>query len=435
MIAHTGVLDALVAAVHDALEVEMTSRAADGQPPLPRAAKEALADAVLRRQFEAMDAQGMAEGRRRLTADEEASLAERVIAQVIGLGPIEMLLADPTVEEIVATRFDLVFAYRSDGSMRQVHERLWRSEAELDQWLSHLARTAGRTERQFNSQVPLLVMRLGDGLRLAATRDVSQNVSFAIRRNTLGKVTLADLVGLQMMPAVVADLLEACMRSSEIRIVFSGPTGSGKSTAIRACLSALEPTARVVIIEDTAELDFFDAASRPNVESWEERLPNNEGEGAITQGQQVKHALRYRPDWLVCGEVRDSDAAVPMLKAMTHGQSSLTTVHAATAQGALDKLALYLGTGEDRLPPEVAHNQLYQAVDFVVHLDRLPDGRRVVQEVIEVAGFDGKRCTTNTIVQTEDDGSVRTMQRLEQRHLRALRRAGFDEAALGGGWR
>jgi Flp pilus assembly CpaF family ATPase len=264
---------------------------------------------------------------------------------------------------------------------------------------------------------------------------VSQNVSFAIRRNTLGKVTLADLVGLQMMPAVVADLLEACMRSSEIRIVFSGPTGSGKSTAIRACLSALDPTARVVIIEDTAELDFFDAASRPNVESWEERLPNNEGEGAITQGQQVKHALRYRPDWLVCGEVRDSDAAVPMLKAMTHGQSSLTTVHAATAQGALDKLALYLGTGEDRLPPEVAHNQLYQAVDFVVHLDRLPDGRRVVQEVIEVAGFDGKRCTTNTIVQTEDDGSVRTMQRLEQRHLRALRRAGFDEAALGGGWR
>ncbi len=435
MIAHTGVLDALAAAVRDALEVEMTSRAADGEPPLPRAAKEALADAVLRRQFEAMDAQGMAEGRRRLTADEEASLAERVIAQVIGLGPIEMLLADPTVEEIVATRFDLVFAYCSHGSMRQVHERLWRSEAELDQWLSHLARTAGRTERQFNSQVPLLVMRLGDGLRLAATRDVSQHVSFAIRRNTLGKVTLADLVGLQMMPAVVADLLEACMRSSEIRIVFSGPTGSGKSTAIRACLSALEPTARVVIIEDTAELDFFDAASRPNVESWEERLPNNEGEGAITQGQQVKHALRYRPDWLVCGEVRDSDAAVPMLKAMTHGQSSLTTVHAATAQGALDKLALYLGTGEDRLPPEVAHNQLYQAVDFVVHLDRLPDGRRVVQEVIEVAGFDGKRCTTNTIVQTEDDGSVRTMQRLEQRHLRALRRAGFDEAALGGGWR
>jgi Flp pilus assembly CpaF family ATPase len=433
--AEAALVERLTLAVQDALERESTSRSADGQAQLPRAAKEALAVEVLQRQFEMIDAEGMATGRARLSSADEASLSERVIARAIGLGPIEVLLADATVEEIVATRFDLVFAYRSDGSMRQVYERLWRSEAELDAWLAHLARTAGRTERQFNSQVPMLVMRLGDGLRLAATRDVSQHVSFAIRRNTLGKVTLADLVGLQMMPVAVADLLEACMRSTEIRIVFSGPTGSGKSTAIRACLSALEPTTRVVIIEDTAELDFFDSVARPNVESWEERLPNNEGEGAITQGQQVKHALRYRPDWLVCGEVRDSDAAVPMLKAMTHGQSSLTTVHAATAQGALDKLALYLGTGEDRLPPEVAHNQLYQAVDFVVHLDRLPDGRRVVQEVIEVAGFDGKRCTTNTIVQTEDDGTVRTMQRLEQRHLRALRRAGFDESALGGGWR
>ena len=226
------------------------------------------------------------------------------------------------------------------------------------------------------------------------------------------------------------------MRSSEIRIVFSGPTGSGKSTAIRACLSALEPTARVVIIEDTAELDFFDAASRPNVESWEERLPNNEGEGGITQGQHVKHALRYRPDWLVCGEVRDSDAAVPMLKAMTHGQSSLTTVHAATAQGALDKLALYLGTGEDRLPPEVAHNQLRQAIDFVIHLDRGSDGRRVIVEVTEIAGFDGRRCTTNSIVTRDPTtGETTTLNRLEQHHRERLRRAGFDDTVLGGGFR
>lgn len=425
----------LTKAVQDAIEREATGRAAAGRPSLPAAAKEALADAVLRQQMQSIDGEMMGAGRQRLSAQEEAALIERVLASAIGLGPIEILLADPSVEEVVATRHDLVFVYRSDGSKELVDERLWASELELDNWLAHLARTAGRTERQFNSQVPLLVMRLGDGLRLAATRDVSQHVSFAIRRNTLGKVTLADLVGLGMMPGPVAELLEACMRSREIRIVFSGPTGSGKSTAVRACLSMLDPMARVVIIEDTAELDFFDPVARPNVESWEERLPNNEGEGAITQGQQVKHALRYRPDWLVCGEVRDSDAAVPMLKAMTHGQSSLTTVHAATAAGALEKLALYLGTGEDRLPPEVAHNQLYQAIDFVVHLDRLPDGRRVVQEVLEVAGFDGTRCTTNTIAQTADDGSVHTMQRLEHRHLRALRQAGFDESVLGGAWR
>jgi pilus assembly protein CpaF len=345
------------------------------------------------------------------------------------------LLADPTVEEVVATRFDLIFVYRSDGTMEQIEERLWSSETEMSSWLSHLARTAGRTERQFNPQAPLLVMRLGDGLRLAATRDVSKHVSFSLRRNTLGKVTLADLVGLGMLTEPVAEMFRACMASAEIRIVCSGPTGSGKTTMLRANLGELRPTDRVVIIEDTAEIDLFDPVLHPNVESWETRLANNEGQGAITQGEQVKHALRYRPDWLVCGEVRDSDAAVPMLKAMTHGQSSLTTVHAASAIGALDKLALYLGTGEDKLPPDVAHNQLHQAIDFVVHLERGVDGRRRVTEVIEVAGFDGHRCTTNTVMELDDLGQPRTLRRLEERHARQLSRAGFDDAMLGGAFR
>lgn len=428
-------LSTLSRAVQDALERDATARVQSARPALHREGQEALADAVLRSELQRIDRERLGTGAARLDADAEQAIIDRVLALVVGLGPVELLLRDPRVEEVVATRYDLVFVYRSDGTIEQVTERLWASEAELDSWLAHVARTAGRTERQFNAQAPLLVMRLGEGLRLAATREVSQHVSFALRRNTLGRVSLADLERLGMLPPVVAELLRACMRASEIRIVFSGPTGSGKSTLVRACLGELPGLARVVIVEDTAELDLFDPVSRPNVESWEERLANNEGEGAITQGQQVKHALRYRPDWLVCGEVRDSDAAVPMLKAMTHGQSSLTTVHAATALGALDKLALYLGTGEDRLPPEVAHGQLHQAVDFVVHVDRRSDGRRLVTEVLEVAGFDSRRCTTNTIAALDASGSVATMQRLEDRHVRMLDRAGFDAALLGGGWR
>jgi pilus assembly protein CpaF len=424
----------LTRAVQEALVAEATSRVQVGKPPLTRAGQEALADSVMRERLQRIDADRLSSGRGMLDERTERQLVERVMALSVGLGPIELLLADQSVEEIVATRFDLVFVYRSDGTIEQVDERLWASEVEMAAWLSHLARTAGRTERQFNAQAPMLVMRLGDGLRLAATRDVSKHVTFALRRNTLGKVTLADLVGLKMLTPVVADLLRACMRSPEIRIVFSGPTGSGKTTLVRACLGELPAHARVVVIEDTAELDLFDPVLHPNVESWEARLANNEGEGAITQGQQVKHALRYRPDWLVCGEVRDSDAAVPMLKAMTHGQSSLTTVHSASAVGALDKLALYLGTGEDRLPPEVAHSQLHQAVDFVVHLDRGSDGRRVLTEVVEVAGFDGQRCTTNTIATQSDNGPV-TLRRLDTRHVRLLSRAGFDDAQLGEGLR
>jgi pilus assembly protein CpaF len=426
----------LTNAVQNALVEEATARMRAGRPMLERAAQEVLADKVLRAELQRIDADRLAAGASRLTADEERALCERVVAVSVGLGPIEWLLADETVEDIIATRFDLVWVYRRDGTVDLMEERLWASQTEMEAWLAHLARTAGRTERMFNSQVPLLVMRIGEWLRLAATRDVAKNVAFALRRNTLGKVNVTDLVGLDTFPQVVADLLTACMVSTEMRFVFAGPTGSGKTTCVRACLDVLEPRVRVVIIEDTAELDFFDPVLHPNVESWEARLPNNEGEGEITQGQLVKHSNRVRPDWLVYGEVRDADGAVPMLKSMTHGQSALTTVHSATAVGALDKLALYLGTGEDRLPPHVAHQQLSQAIDFVVHLDRLPNGRRVMTELIEVAGFDGSRCTTNTIaVLDRASGEFSTLNRLTDHHRQALQRAGFDASALGGGLR
>ena len=429
-------LSRLTLSVQDALVAEATARVHAGRGALDRVGQSALADKVVRNELEHIDHERMNAGQPRLDTAVERALAERVLALTAGLGPVELLLADPSVEEIVATRFDLVFVYRRDGTVTELDERLWATEAELVAWLSHLARTAGRTERQFNAQAPMLVLRLGEGLRLAACREVSAHVSFALRRNTMGKVTLADLAGMGMLPPVVAELLAACMRAPEVRLVVSGPTGAGKSTLLRACLAELDRLTRVVIIEDTAELDVFDTSTHPNVESWEARLANNEGEGAIDPGEQVKHALRYRPDWLVFGEVRDSDAAVPMVKAMTHGQAALTTVHAASAEGALDKLALYLGTGDDRLPPEVAHNQLHLALDFVVHVDRLRDGRRVLVEILEVAGFDGRRCTLNTIVERDRmTGQWSTMNRLTAAHAHVLADAGFDPVRLGGGFR
>ncbi len=426
----------LTGAVQDALVAEATERVSAGRPPLDRGSQSALADKVLRDELQRVDHERLSTGIARLDAATEQVLSERVLALSVGLGPVELLLADPSVEEVVATRFDLVFVYRSDGTVEEIIDRLWSSEGELVAWLAHLARTAGRTERQFNAQAPMLVMRLGEGLRLAACREVSAHVSFALRRNTKGKVTLADLVGLGMLPQVLAEFLAACLRAPEIRLVVSGATGAGKTTLLRACLGELERLARVVIIEDTAELDVFDPVAHPNIESWEARLANSEGEGGIDVGEQVKHALRYRPDWLVFGEVRDSDAAVPMVKAMTHGQAAMTTVHAPSAEGALDKLALYLGTGEDRLPPDVAHNQLRQALDVVVHVDRLVDGRRVVAEMVEVAGFDGHRCTLNRIAERDRvGGGWTTMNRLTAAHADALARVGFDPHSLGGGFR
>lgn len=428
----SALLERLARHVADVLEGETTRRSASNMPALADEAQEALATKALRDELQRIDTERLARSLNRLTPAEEQALVDRTLARVLGLGPVEHLLADPSVEEITAARWDLVFVYRSDGSVRLLSERLWSSEAEMAGWLAHLARTKGRTERQFNPQSPLLVMRLGDGLRLAAHRDVAQHVGFALRRNTLGRVTLDRLGSLGMMPPEIVSLLRAVVRSKEIRIVFAGATSSGKSTTARACLAELDPLAHVIIIEDTAELDLFDESRHPNVESWEQREANAEGQGGLTQGQLVTHALRARPDWLVCGEVRDSDAAVPMIKAMTQGQASLTTVHAPSAVAALDKLALYLGTGEDRLPIEIAHHQLSLAVDLIVHLTHLADGSRVVTEVVEVAGFDGQRCSTNSLYRNDPSTGAIGYARVSQPLAAKLGRAGFDARTLAG---
>jgi Flp pilus assembly CpaF family ATPase len=278
-------------------------------------------------------------------------------------------------------------------------------------------------------------MRIGRGLRLAAQRDVSENVSFTLRRNTLGKVMMADLVGLNMFPPMLGDLFTAMGSAPEMRIAIGGATGAGKTTLSRAILNEQPPERRIVIIEDTAELDLFDEALHPNVESWEQREPNSEGEGAVTVGELVKHGLRNRPDLLIVGEVRGADAAIPMLEAMTHGQASLTTVHADDALGVLRKLALFLGKGADAMSRESAHDNLSQALDFVIHVDRGRDGGRFVSEVIEVAGFDGTQVTTNTIYQFDHDGGERAMHRMSESHVRKLRRVGFDPDRLGSAWR
>ena len=396
---HDALIVRLAAAVADALEAEVTRRADRMLDPLDEHGREALAVSVLGDELQALDTQRLARGAARLTPDVERAIVDRVLATVVGLGPIEQILADSTVEEITASRWDKVHVYRSDGTVELLSDRLWGSERELSAWLAHLARTKGRTERQFNARSPLVVMRLGHGLRLAAHRDVSQHVGFALRRNTLGRSTLDHLARHGTMPGEIVDLLRAVVRCGDLRLVIAGATASGKSTLARALLTELDPLTHVIVVEDTAELDLFDEHRHPNVESWEQREPNVEGRGAITQGELVTHALRARPDWLVCGEVRDADAAVPMIKAMTLGQASLTTVHAPSAVAALDKLALYLGTGPDRLSMVTAHQQLSIAVDLIVHLAQLDDGRRVVTEIVEVAGFDGDRCATNRLYQ------------------------------------
>lgn len=424
--------DDVTAAVRTQLLATTQARTEQGQRPLSRNARAALVRKILDDVFRD---EMIARHRRGQTAwnpKEEAEIASLVISELSGLGPIDIALADPTVEEIVATRHDWWLTYHSDGRRQERPDFAFGSDREMRDWLAHLARTMGRTERQFNPQHPLLVMRVGEGLRLAATCEVSQSTTFTLRRNTLGRVALHELIDRGMFPAVIGELLQAIVRAPEARLVVVGATGAGKTTLSRALLNGLDRHVRLLVIEDTAEMDLYDPDEHPNVESWEAREANSEGEGEVSLADLVKHGLRYRPDLLILGETRDADAAVPMLKAMTHGQASLTTVHAESARDGLDKLALLLSTGAgSSMSLEKARFQLTRAVDFVVHVDRGDSGQRFVTELLEVSGFENDQILTNPIFQSSGPGQVDSIRPVHAR-VRKLIRGGFDPAQLVG---
>ena len=356
-----------------------------------------------------------------------------VIAATCGLAQADLILADPTVEEIVFPRFDQGFTYHSDGICRRTTVR-FDSDAAMRGWLSYLAATKGGTGRSFNAQQPLLVLQLGEGLRLAATCEVSEHTSFTLRRNTMGRVEISRLVELGMFPEMVGDLLRALTLAPEMRVVVVGATAAGKTTLVRAMLNELPPYVRVGIVEDTREIGLRDDVEHPNVESFEVREANSQGEGAVSMGDLVKHLFRYRVDKLIVGEVRGADAAVPMLHAMTNGMSSLTTTHEHTARGGLDKLAEMLAQGTATtagMDLGLAKVQVARAVDVAIHVDRGRGGRRFLSEIVEVSGHEGDQILTQQIYAADHAGEQTAWNRVSSPVVTdKLRRAGFADTRV-----
>lgn len=422
----------LTTAVREQLSFEATRRSTGDQTKMSDQERKALAMSVLKRELTALDQRQIAADRSRLSKPDETALVAEVMAAATGLGQIELLLADPTVEEVVFTKYDCGFTYHSDGSVRRVEMR-WPSDAAMREWLAFLANTKGGTGRSFNAQQPLLVLQIGEGLRLAATCEVSDHTTFALRRNTMGRVTLDDLVGRGMFPMQVAQLLRGLIRAPEMRIVVVGATAAGKTTLVRAMLNELDPYVRVGIVEDTREIGLRDEADHPNVESLEVREANSQGEGEVSMGDLVKQLFRYRVDKLIVGEVRGADAAVPMLHAMTNGMSSLTTTHEHTARGGLDRLAEMLAQGTATtagMDLALAKVQVARAVDVAVHVDR-GHGRRYISEIIEVSGHEGDQILTQQLFATDYTGKQTAFNRVASPLVAdKLRRAGFDDAEM-----
>jgi pilus assembly protein CpaF len=321
-----------------------------------------------------------------LAGAEREELAERVLLLATGLGPLEPLLADPAVDEVMVNGSGSVYVERRGRLERAGVE--FQSEGELAHAIERILAPLGR---RVDEASPLCDARLPDGSRVNVVIPPLSlsGPCLTIRRFRREGFSLRELVANGTLAPGLAELLALCV-AARASILVSGGTGSGKTTTLNALSGAIPGEERIVTIEDAAELRLRQA----HVVRLEARPPNLEGRGEVTIRQLVRNALRMRPDRIVVGEVRGAEA-LDMLQALNTGHDgSLTTVHANSPEDALrrvETLALMAGVG---LPHAAVREQVASALDVVVHQARRPDGGRVVEsavEVVRVAGGPGVR--------------------------------------------
>jgi Flp pilus assembly CpaF family ATPase len=355
--------------------------------------------------------------------DEEAVVRE-VVAQVLGLGRLEALLADPEVSDIHVRGHDSVWVKLRDGR----RERR-RAIADSDEELISLIRRAGtrfsRTEKRFDAGTPELNMQLPDGSRLFAVMEVSTRPSLIIRRHRFELSSLDELRERDVFDHEVQSLLAAMVRSRR-NVVIAGGTGSGKTTLLRALLNEVPQNERIVTIEDAYELGLEHFADRhPDYDALQSRSANIEGEGEVTLADLTRMALRMDPDRVIVGEVRGAEA-FPMLMAMSQGNNgSMCTMHADGTRSVFPKLAAYVSMASTGLPVETVNVIVASAIHFVVFIEN-HDGRRRVASICEVVDTDGNNIISNEIVSRAGNQRTRwpfplrtsTRQLLEQHGFR-----------------
>jgi pilus assembly protein CpaF len=347
---------------------------------------------------------------------EREALVERVIVLATGLGPLEPLLSDPSVDEVMVNGPGAVYVERRGRLERAGVE--FAGEAEL---MHAIERVLAPLGRRVDEASPLCDARLADGSRVNVVIPPLSlsGPCLTVRRFRREGFSLRELVGNGTLPAKLAELLAVSV-AARASILVSGGTGSGKTTTLNALSGAIPGEERIVTIEDAAELRL----RQRHVVRLEARPANLEGRGEVTIRQLVRNALRMRPDRIVVGEVRGAEA-LDMLQALNTGHDgSLTTVHANSPQDALrrvETLALMAGVG---LPHEAVREQAASALDLIVHQARLPDGSRAVESVTEVvraAGGAGVRELYRRGSEPRPPGPGRLAERIAR-----LRREGHE---------
>jgi len=322
------------------------------------------------------------------TAD-RSRLSLEIADDILGYGPIEPLLRDPDLSEVMVNAYDSIYIERSGKLVKA--DASFADEAHLRRTIDKIVSKIGR---RVDETSPMVDARLPDGSRVNAIIPplALDGSKLTIRKFSEDPYTVDDLVRFGTLTRPAANLLEACVKG-RLNILVSGGTGAGKTTTLNVLSSFIPDDERIVTIEDAAELRL----GQDHVLRLESRPPNIEGKGAVTIRDLVKNSLRMRPDRVVVGEIRDA-AALDMLQAMNTGHDgSISTLHANTPRDALSRLeTMVLMAGMD-LPIRAIREQAASAVDLIIQQTRLKDGTRRITAITEIVGMEGDIITTQDV--------------------------------------
>ena len=320
---------------------------------------------------------------------ERERLAQEVLDEVFGLGPLEPLLADPTVSDILVNTYKRVYVERK-GMLEQTSVQ-FRDDAHLMGIIDRIVSAIGR---RIDESSPMVDARLADGSRVNAIIPplAVDGPCLSIRRFGHERLTGPDMLNNHTLTADMLDLLRACVKA-RLNILISGGTGAGKTTFLNVLSSNISNRERIVTIEDAAELRL----NQEHIVRLETRPPNIEGKGAIYQRQLLINSLRMRPDRIIVGEVRGEEA-LDMLQAMNTGHDgSLTTIHANSPRDALSRLETMVAMANLSIPDSAIRRQISSAIDLVIQVSRLSDGTRKVINIAEITGMEGEIVTMQDI--------------------------------------
>jgi pilus assembly protein CpaF len=331
-----------------------------------------------------------------LSGIEKQQISDEVLDEVFGLGPLEPLLADSTISDILVNGHSQVYVERK--GLLELTSVTFRDDQHLLRIIDKIVSQVGR---RVDESTPMVDARLSDGSRVNAIIPplALDGPLMSIRRFAQDKLTAPDLVDRKALTSGMMELLEAAVKA-KLNIIISGGTGSGKTTLLNALSAFISSKERIVTIEDAAELQL----KQPHVARLETRPPNLEGNGAVRQRELLVNSLRMRPDRIVVGEVRGGEA-LDMLQAMNTGHDgSLTTVHANSPRDAVSRLEVMVSMAAANMQLVSIRQQIAAAVHLIVQPMRLSDGSRRIMSITEVTGMEGDIVTLQDIFVFEKRG-------------------------------